>query len=140
MTKTALVAATALALLIVGHAVAQQPSTTFLTSLPQDGSSVTNYYKQNVYDPSDTKIGEVADLLIQKDNGRVPALIISVGGFLGIGEKDVAVAFEAVKATTKNSRVYLVMNTTKDELKKAPGLKYDRTAGKWIPDTSPRTQ
>jgi hypothetical protein len=53
------------------------------------GTTVTNFYKQNVYDPSDTKIGHVDDVLIDTD-GRVTAMIIAVGGFLGMGEKDVA--------------------------------------------------
>jgi sporulation protein YlmC with PRC-barrel domain len=43
------------------------------------GTTVTNFYKQNVYDPSDNKIGEVDDVLIDKE-GRVTALIIGVGG------------------------------------------------------------
>jgi sporulation protein YlmC with PRC-barrel domain len=84
----------------------------------------TNYYKQNVYDPSDSKIGEIADVLINKE-GRITAVIISVGGFLGMGEKDVAAPFEAIGATQKGNEWYLVMNTTKDALKNAPGYKYD---------------
>jgi PRC-barrel domain len=60
-----------------------------MTSLPADSGTVTNYYKQNVYDPSDNKIGEIVDVLVDQE-GRVNALIIGVGGFLGAGEKDVA--------------------------------------------------
>jgi len=56
------------------------------------GTTVTNFYKQNVYDPSDNKIGGVDDTLIDKE-GRVTAVIIGVGRFLGMGEKDVAVPF-----------------------------------------------
>ena len=48
----------------------------------------------------------------------------SVGGFLGAGEKDVAVPFEAVHPTMKDKKWWLVMNTTKDSLKSAPGFKY----------------
>jgi len=46
------------------------------------GTTVTNFYKQNVYDPSDNKIGDVDDVLIDKE-GHVTAMIIGVGGFLG---------------------------------------------------------
>ena len=56
------------------------------TRLPA-GTTVTNFYKQNVYDPSDNKIGDVDDVLIDKE-GRVTAMIIGVGGFLGMGEKE----------------------------------------------------
>ena len=48
-----------------------------------------------------------------------------VGGFLGVDKKDVAVPFSAVKWTTKDKKNYLTLNTTKDELKSAQGLKYD---------------
>jgi sporulation protein YlmC with PRC-barrel domain len=61
---------------------------------------VTNFYKQNVYDPSDNKIGDVDDVLIDKE-GRVTAMIIGVGGFLGMGEKNVAVPFSSVRASEK---------------------------------------
>jgi sporulation protein YlmC with PRC-barrel domain len=44
---------------------------------------VTNFYKQNVYDPSDNKIGGVDDILIDKE-GRVTAVIIGITGFLGM--------------------------------------------------------
>ena len=63
-----------------------------------------NFYKQNSYDPSDSKIGGVDDILIDKE-GRVTAAIIGVGGFLGMGEKDVAVPFSSVRASEKNGDV-----------------------------------
>jgi sporulation protein YlmC with PRC-barrel domain len=64
---------------------------------------VTNFYKQNVYDPSDNKIGGVDDILTDKE-GRVTAVIIGVGGFLGMGEKDVAVRFSSVRASEKHNK------------------------------------
>ena len=94
---------------------------------------VNNFYRQNVYDPNDNKIGDVADLLVEKD-GRVTAAILSVGGFLGMGEKDVAVPFDALRLTQKNQKWYLVMNTDKDTLKNAPGFKRDRTQDRWVPE------
>jgi hypothetical protein len=82
---------------------------------------VTHWYKQSVYDPSDSKIGEIMDVLMDRD-GKVVALIVGVGGFLGMGEKDIAVPFKAVQFRTKDSnKWYPVMNTTKDALKNARG-------------------
>lgn len=46
-------------------------------------------------DPTDNKIGDVRDLIIDED-GRIIAAIIGVGGFLGIDEKNVAIPFDAV--------------------------------------------
>jgi len=62
-------------------------------------------------------------------------MIIAVGGFLGMGEKDVAVPFSSVRATEKNNKWYLVLNTTKEALKSAPGFTYDKTRRAWIPAT-----
>ena len=110
-----------------------------LTSIPNEGLTVTHWYKQNVYDPNDSKIGEIMDVLVDRD-GKVTALIVGVGGFLGAGEKDVAVPFNSVRATTKdNNKYYLVMNSTKDALKSAKGFKYDRNAMTWLPEDAPAT-
>jgi hypothetical protein len=114
-------------------ASAQQPgSGPIVTTIPANAMTITHWYKQNVYDPGDNKIGEIVDVLVDRD-GKAHALIVGVGGFLGIGEKEVAVAFNAVQFKTKeNIKWYPVMNTTKDALKNAPGLKYDRTAMTWM--------
>ena len=79
------------------------------------------------------------DVLVDR-SGKATALIVGVGGFLGAGEKDVAVPFEAVRTTKKgNNDWYLVMNSSKDALKNAKGFKYDRNAMTWIPEDQART-
>jgi sporulation protein YlmC with PRC-barrel domain len=114
-------------------------SAQIMNSIPANSATVTHWYKQNVYDPSDNKIGEIMDVLVDRE-GRATAMIIGVGGFLGMGEKDVAVPFSAVRTTEKsNNKWYLVMNTTKDALKSAKGFKYDRNAMTWIPEEQPAT-
>jgi sporulation protein YlmC with PRC-barrel domain len=96
--------------------------------------TVTNWYKQSVYDPSDNKIGEIMDVLVDKA-GQITSLIVGVGGFLGAGEKDVAVPFDAVHVTTKNNnKWYLIMNATKDSLKSAPGFTYNKDTTTWVPE------
>jgi sporulation protein YlmC with PRC-barrel domain len=106
-----------------------------MTSVPSSSMTVTDWYKQDIYDRSNTKIGEVMDVLVGQ-NGQVNAVIVGVGGFLGAGEKDVAVNFNSIKQTTKNDKVYLTMDTTKDALKSAPGFKYDSTKTTWVPAKS----
>lgn len=54
-----------------------------MTTMPGGVVTVTDWYKQNVYDPSNNKIGEIEDVLVDK-TGKISAVIISVGGFLGI--------------------------------------------------------
>jgi len=105
-----------------------------LTSV-SESVTVTDYYKQNVYDPSDQKIGEIKDVLIAPD-GKIAAFIVEVGGFIGAGTKDVAVPFSDVKGTKKNDKWYLTMQASKDDLKNAPGMKYDRTNTRWVPEKS----
>src|SRR3569623_86693 len=104
-----------------------------LSAVPTNSATVTNYYKQSVYDPKENKVGEIDDVLIDKD-GRITALIIGVGVFLGVGEKDVAVLFSAVKGTKKNDKWWLTLSESKDSLKKATGFKYDKSTTSWSID------
>jgi sporulation protein YlmC with PRC-barrel domain len=106
-----------------------------MSSVPTNSVTVADWYKQNVYDPSDNKIGEIMDVLVSPE-GRATALIVGVGGFLGAGEKDVAVPFSAVKHTMKDKKIYLTMDTTKDALKAAPGFKYDKERTSWVPENA----
>jgi sporulation protein YlmC with PRC-barrel domain len=106
-----------------------------MSAVPGGTKTVTDWYKQDVYDRSEHSIGKIDDVLVS-DGGQVRALMIGVGGFLGAGEKDVAVPFTAVKLTTKNNKQYLIMDTTKDALKAAPGFKYDSNKTVWVPDKS----
>jgi sporulation protein YlmC with PRC-barrel domain len=133
MRKTVIAAAALLASAQVSFAAGDYPVAKIHTMLPGEALTVTDWYKQNVYDPNENKIGDIKDVLIDK-TGRVVALIVGVGGFLGAGEKDVAVPFEAVHPTMKDKKWWLVMNTTKDSLKSAPGFKYDSDTTTWVPD------
>lgn len=53
-----------------------------------------------IYGPDDKSVGKITDMLMGKD-GKVAFVVIGVGGFLGIGEKDVAVPFAAVDFSDK---------------------------------------
>ncbi len=130
-----LVALTAGALIAGSTFAASAVRADVMTTVPNSSLTVTDWYKQDVYDQTNTKIGQVADVLVDQD-GRINALIVGVGGFLGAGEKDVAVSFNTVKATMKDNKIYLTMNTTKDALKAAPGFKYDSNKNTWVPDTT----
>lgn len=135
--KTLIALATGAALL-TGVASAQQMAAgraDLMTSVPASAKTVTDWYKQDVYDPNNNKIGDVKDVLVGQD-GQINALIIGVGGFLGAGEKDVAVSFNAVKETMKDNKNYLTMDATKDALKQAPGFKYDSNKTAWVPDNT----
>jgi len=117
-------------------APAESQTVQFLPSMPADAATVTHWYKQPVYDSADARIGEIDDVLVDRE-GKVSALIIGVGGFLGVGERHVAVPYNAVRTTTKdNNKWYLVMNTSKNAMSSAPHYKYDRTNMTWIPEAA----
>ncbi|MEP9354078.1 PRC-barrel domain-containing protein [Xanthobacter sp. KR7-65] len=73
-----------------------------------------------VYGSADENLGEINDLLVDP-SGNVVAAVIGVGGFLGIGEKDVAVPFQAVEVSrNSDGKQKMVLRKSKDELKAAP--------------------
>ena len=80
----------------------------------------------NVYNQKDESVGEITDIAIKGNS--VDALILSVGGFLGMGEHYVAVSPGSVnvKRDTKNDKWVATMNTTKEALKAAPEFKYPK--------------
>jgi sporulation protein YlmC with PRC-barrel domain len=119
---------------ILGVAAATSAyATTTMSSAPGESWTVTNFYKQAVYDPKESKIGEIDDVLVDK-SGKVTGLVIGVGGFLGAGEKDVIVPFNAVKTTKKNDKWWLTLDQSKDDLKKASGFTYDKASTTWVPE------
>jgi hypothetical protein len=80
----------------------------------------------NVYNQKNESIGEISDLAIK--NHQIDALILSVGGFLGIGEHYVAVSPSSVNVAydSKDNKWLASMNTTKEALKEAPEFKYPK--------------
>lgn len=84
------------------------------------GQSVYNSAKDDA-----VSIGEVKDVVLNPE-GRAEAAIVGVGGFLGVGEKEVAVGLDQLSWTEKpDKKRWLVIATTKEELDKAPA--YDRS-------------
>ncbi|CDX39721.1 conserved exported hypothetical protein [Mesorhizobium plurifarium] len=89
---------------------------TTLTQMPSDKISAANLIGTNVYGADDAKVGEIGDVILTGDK-KVDSVIVDVGGFLGIGEKKVAVGMENLKfMIDKNGNRYLYTNFTKDQL------------------------
>ena len=128
MKQFALTCVSAMALISAAHA-----ASTAMSAAPTGSVTITDYYKQDVYNPQQSKIGSVDDVLVDK-SGKVTAIVVGVGGFLGAGEKDVIVPFTAVKNEKKNDKWYLTLDESKDSLKSAPGFKYNKTTTAWEPD------
>ena len=97
---------------------------TYLTEQASDQIAASTYIGQSVYNAGDESIGEINDLIIKKDGG-VEAAVIGVGGFLGLGEKDVAVPFDRITIAEQPNTDALKLTTTEtvDTLKAAPQFK-----------------
>ena len=67
-------------------------------------------------------IGEVSDLVVT-DDGRVDAIVVGVGGFLGIGEKRVALAWDSVKLTEQDGGRVILVSATREQLEGMPTYK-----------------
>jgi sporulation protein YlmC with PRC-barrel domain len=78
----------------------------------------------SVYDPTDQKIGTVDELVLNPD-GKVADIVIGVGGFLGAGEKRVAVPMAELK---RGKDDHFVLAATKDSLKQMANFEL-KTAG-----------
>ncbi len=80
-----------------------------------------------VYARDDENVGEVGDVRLSTDGGQVDAVIVDVGGFLGIGEKPVAIAFDSlVFKKDEGGTFYIYTDFTREELESAPD--YDAAA------------
>jgi hypothetical protein len=92
-----------------------------------------------VYGPDNASIGEVNDVLIGSD-GKIRAAVIGVGGFLGVGQKYVAVPFEQLNITGKpdsSSIQKITVTFTKDQLKDAPTFAYNEPASSATTGSAP---
>ena len=97
---------------------------TYLTEQSKDQISADDYIGTTVYNSNNESIGEINDLIIEK-NGGVVAAVIGVGGFLGIGEKNVAVPMSNIMVSQADdgSDIKLTTSETSDTLKNAPEFK-----------------
>ena len=116
-------------------ATSPAPSTSATTTAPKSGAAhfvqkqgpdqwlFSKFKGTDVIGTDDKKIGDVSDVLFDKDK-KIQAYIVGVGGFLGIGSKDVAIdpaSFQLVAGKDQNDfKLRLAM--TKDELKAAPAF------------------
>lgn len=105
---------------VVGIASAQAGGVTFLTAQDPGDWVAYRLVGTKVLNGNGEKIGDVNDVVIDVD-GRVTAIVLGVGGYLGFNEKSVAVPFYQIQIgdVLGGSRI-VVLNATKEELKAAP--------------------
>ena len=64
-------------------------------------------------------IGEVADLIVTQD-GRVEAIVVGVGGFLGVGRKSVALAWDSIELAERDGERVILVAATREQLEGMP--------------------
>ena len=79
----------------------------------------------NIRNRNNETVGKVEDVYID-DRGTIKTVVVSVGGFLGMGTKDVAVKWSDIKHSRDGKSLVLTTNWTKDSLKAMPEYKYER--------------
>lgn len=114
---------------------AQNPAAAETRMVTQaEGNLASNIIGEAVYNGTADdaeSIGEVNDIVIGLD-GNIEALVIGVGGFLGIGEKDVAIEYDLAEWVERDGDRWIVVETTTDALKAQP--EFDRLAYQAVPE------
>jgi hypothetical protein len=109
----------------------------FVASQTADQLVFSKFKGTDVVGPNDESIGAVNDMLLDK-SGKILGVIVGVGGFLGIGQKNVAMdmsAFQIVPASSGGSatpasrrddptNIKLKVTWTKDQVQQAPDFQY----------------
>jgi len=101
--------------------------------VPDSPTLATAFIGRSVYssqDPESETIGDVNDLIIG-DDGAITNAVVGVGGFLGIGEKDVAVPFDQLQVVERDGEIRLIYAATREQLEAAPAVdltQYDPAA------------
>jgi len=95
------------------------------TGVPKDAVLSYNLIGLNVVDGQQNSVGEIKDIVIE--NGKLAGYILSVGGFLGVGERYVAVKPESVALgyDADSKKWKAIIGASKDQLKAAPEFKYE---------------
>ena len=137
-----LVAAAAIGALLSSGAFAQTSNSMQNASAKGEWQS-SKLIHMDVYNAQNEKIGDIKELMLDK-SGRINDVVIGVGGFLGMGEHNVAVKFDQLKwsdstattglgqpasqtkSTDRNYPDHAVINATKDQLKAMPNFQYSK--------------
>ncbi len=108
----------------------QQPQTTrmgsseYLTTAPSNAVRAEKIMGSDVMTSGDENVGPVNDLIFD-DEGRLLAVVVGVGGFLGAGEKDVAISWDSITHSTEDDEEVLRVNATREDLRSAPEFHAD---------------
>ncbi|MDA9415514.1 MULTISPECIES: PRC-barrel domain-containing protein [Bradyrhizobium] len=91
----------------------------------------------NVYNEANEKLGDINELLVDK-SGKINAVVIGIGGFLGMGEHDIAVSMDKLKFVEEPVRTSSTGNSTTTRETTTTGAASTSTTNRntndWVPD------
>lgn len=90
----------------------------------------------DVKNSANEKIGDVNEVLVTTD-GKVNAVIVSVGGFLGLGDRKVVMPWEQLRFSSEGSELVVMTNATKESLKSMPEYQDPARASSQQPNRVP---
>lgn len=137
--KLPLAAAGALVLVMAGPALAQQPRDT--TPTPPGGGTgqaglssyqfrASDIIGEEIENAQGQEVGEIDDLIVTQDNNVLYA-VVSVGGFLGIGDRLVAIPYKDLQVNRRGADTVVTYNVTREELKARPEFRYRAGEIRW---------
>src|SRR5688572_7553170 len=94
-----------------------------LANTPVKYLTATTIIGDKVYNNEDDSLGQIKDVMLNLNDGKIEYVVIEYGGFLGIGEKYFAVPFKALALDT--SRHAFILGQKKEVLENAPGFDKD---------------
>lgn len=96
-----------------------------LKEMPADEIRSEDIVGTTVYGANDENVGEIGDVILSED-GKVDAILVDVGGFLGMGEKEVAIGMDNLNfMSDADGNMYLYTGLTKEQLEQQPA--YDES-------------
>ena len=134
MSKPTLITTTALVALLVAPALAQQQQQAatqqptgqsgFIAQQQDDQVRADELFDTGVTNGAGEELGDVEDLLLTRD-GQVAGAIVGVGGFLGLGEKQIAVPWQELqiqRADGPGAEITMLLERSREQLEQAPGF------------------
>lgn len=101
------------------HDQSRKQNRGYMSSAPSTGLHASELIGAEVKTTGNENVGPVDDLIID-ENGQIVAIVVGAGGFLGMGEKDIAIGWGHVTQSRTSDEPDLRIDLTREELRSAP--------------------
>jgi sporulation protein YlmC with PRC-barrel domain len=109
--------------LLAASSLATAPALAADNLQTQDELRTSKIVGAEVYNDANENIGSVEDIVLKAD-GSMDEVVLSVGGFIGIGDKYVAVPYSDLKISRGGNGLKITTKATKDSLKSLPDYQF----------------